>query len=131
MQKNSEADVFKVDDDLGLVFGWAIISKQDGEDYFDTQGDHIPEMAMLKASADFMAKSRQSKEMHQGGSVGTAIFAWPMTADIAKAMGIVTKNTGLMIAIKPDNDEILQKYKSGEYSGFSIGGARIKDKDVD
>lgn len=131
MQKNFEADVFKVDDDLGLVFGWAIISKQDGEDYFDTQGDHIPEIAMLKASADFMAKSRQSKEMHQGGSVGTAIFAWPMTADIAKAMGIVTKNTGLMIAIKPDNDEILQKYKSGEYSGFSIGGARIKDQDVD
>ena len=28
----TQADVIKVDDDLGLVFGWAIVCKQDGKD---------------------------------------------------------------------------------------------------
>jgi len=126
----TEAQVFKVDEGLGLVFGWAIVCNQDGEPYFDTQGDHIPESAMLKAAADFMANSRVAKEMHAGESKGSVVFAWPMTADIAKAMGIETKQTGLMIAMKPDSAEMLAKFKSGEFTGFSIGGRRIKDKET-
>ena len=29
-------EVCKVDAELGIVFGWGIISKQDGEPYYDT-----------------------------------------------------------------------------------------------
>lgn len=123
------ATVCKVDESLGLVFGWAIICKQDGEDYFDVQGDNIPEDSMLKASADFMANSRVAKEMHDGEQIGDVVFAWPMTSEIAKAMGIETKNTGLMIAMKPATD-VLKRFKSGEYTGFSIGGQRVKDEEV-
>lgn len=126
----ASAEFLKVDSELGLIFGWAIISKQDGKDYFDTQGDNIPEDAMLKAAADFMAKSRMSKDMHAGEKTGEVVFAWPMTADIAKAMGIQTETTGLMIAIKPDNPQTLEKFKSGDFTGFSIGGSRIKDEVV-
>jgi hypothetical protein len=125
-----DAMVFKVDEGLGLVFGWAIVCKAEGKDYYDTQGDHIPEGAMLKAAADFMANSRVAKEMHAGDEKGSVVFAWPMTADIAKAMGIETKQTGLMIAMKPDNAEILSKFKDGTYTGFSIGGRRIKDREL-
>ncbi|WEX10288.1 XkdF-like putative serine protease domain-containing protein [Chelativorans sp. AA-79] len=126
----TDAQVFKVDESLGLVFGWAIVCKADGNEYFDSQGDHIPEDAMLKAAADFMANSRMAKEMHAGSEKGSVVFAWPMTADIAKAMGIETNQTGLMIAMKPDSPAMLAKFKSGEYSGFSIGGRRIKDREV-
>ena len=123
--------VAKVDDDLGLVMGFAIICKENGEPYFDVQGDHIPEDAMMKAAADFMANSRVAKEMHDGGQVGSVVFAFPLTEDIAKAMGLgEVENTGLMIAMQPSDDDVLEKFRSGEYTGFSIGGRRLKDEEV-
>ncbi|WP_210340494.1 XkdF-like putative serine protease domain-containing protein [Bradyrhizobium sp. CCBAU 51753] len=126
---DTEASVFKVDDSLGLVFGWAIVCNKAGEAYYDTQGDHIPEDSMLKAAADFMKNSRVAKDMHQGDEIGPVVFAWPMTAEIAKAMGIETETTGLMIAMLPPAD-ILAKFKDGSYTGFSIGGDRVHDEEV-
>jgi len=122
--------VLKVDDALGLVFGWAIVCTEDGQPYFDTQDDHIPESSMLKAAADFMEHSRVLGDMHQKAEGGSVVFAFPMTGEVAKAYGLETKTTGLMIAVKPATSEILEKYRSGEYSGFSIGGRRILDEDV-
>lgn len=126
------SQICKVSDELGLVFGWAIVCKKDGQDYYDLQGDHIPELAMLKAATDFMAHSRTAKDMHKadGELPGTVLFAFPMTEDIAKSFGIETTQTGLMIAMKPEDDEILAKFKSGEYTGFSIGGKAVKSEDV-
>lgn len=121
--------IIKIDETHGLVLGWAIVSKVDGEDYYDLQGDHIPEDAMFSASVDFMANSRVSKEMHQGYADGTVVFAFPMTAEVAKAFGLETKMTGLMIAMRPSPD-VLAKFKDGTYTGFSIGGRRIEDEEA-
>lgn len=122
-------DVVKVDAKHGLVLGFAIICKKDGAEYFDLQGDHIPEDAMLTAAVDFMAQSRMAKEMHEGDAAGSILFAMPLTTDIAKAFGVDTKTTGLMIAMKP-NAAVLGKFRDGTYTGFSIGGARIRDEEV-
>jgi hypothetical protein len=124
------SSILKVNKELGLVFGFAIVSKIDGEPYFDVQGDHVPEDAMLKASADFMKYSRTAKEMHKGDQIGDIVFAFPLTTEIAKALDIETKQTGLLIAMQPDDQDVLTKFKDGEYTGFSIGGARIKDEEV-
>lgn len=121
--------VCKVDNKLGLVFGFAIVSKVDGEPYFDVQGDHIPEDSMLKAATDFMAQSRKAKEMHHGDGVGEVLFAFPLTEDIAKSLGIETKTTGLLIGMKP-SPEVFGKFADGTYTGFSIGGEYIKNKEV-
>lgn len=126
----AKADVIKVDESLGLVLGYAIVCTENGEPYFDVQGDHIPEDSMLKASLDFMENSQVAKEMHDGDQTGTVVFAWPMTEDIAKAFGIETKKTGLMIAVKP-NKNMLEKFKSGELTGFSIGGEYIQNEEVE
>lgn len=129
--KTTRCNIAKVDQTLGLVMGYAIICKEAGEDYFDVQGDHIPEDAMLAASVDFMENSRVVGEMHKGEEGGSVVFAWPMTSDIAKAFGIKTEKTGLMIAIKPKKKETLEKFANGEYTGFSIGGKRITDEEVE
>lgn len=126
----AKAQVCKVDNELGLVFGWAIISKIDGEPYYDTQGDYIPEEAVLKATTEFMLDGGLAKEMHGGDFVGKIVYAWPLTTDIAKAMGVTTKRTGLMIAMKPSEDSVLEKFRDGTYTGFSIGGQRVKDEAV-
>lgn len=123
--------VTKVDEELGLVMGFAIVCSQDGEPYFDLQGDHIPEDTMLKAALDFMQHSRVVKEMHSGDKAGSVVFAWPLTKEIAKAMGLKTKTTGLMIAVKPSDDDMFEKFKTGEYTGFSIGGIRLQDEEVE
>jgi len=132
MKKDFEArtEFTKFDEELGLVMGYIIVCKQGGEDYFDLHGDHIPEEAMLKAATDFMENSREADEMHTADVRGTIVFAWPMTTDIAKAFDIETDTTGLMIAMRPDED-MLAKFKSGELTGFSIGGFRGIDEEVD
>ena len=123
------ADIAKVDESLGLVMGYAIVCTEDGEPYFDLQGDHIPEEAMLKASLDFMEQSQVAREMHSGGRAGSVVFALPLTADIAKALDLSFRRTGLLIAMRP-NADMLDKFRRGELTGFSIGGARVRDEEV-
>jgi hypothetical protein len=113
----------------GLAMGFAIVSKKDGQDYFDVQGDHIPEDAMMAAAIDFMQNSRVAKDMHQGEAQGSVVFAVPITADIRKYL-LENDMTGLFIGMMPSPD-ILAKFKSGEYTGFSIGGSRLVDEEVE
>ncbi len=125
----SDCKFIKTDDSLGLVFGWAIVCKQNGQEYYDTQDDHIPEDSMLRASADFMKNSRVSLDMHTGDKTGDVVFAFPMTSEIADSLGIATQTTGLLIAIKP-SEEIFKQFQSGARTGFSVGGRRVKDEIV-
>lgn len=120
----TSAKVCKVDSSLGLVFGWALICKDAGQDYFDLQGHNATEDGMLSAASDFMQNSRAGKSMHDTAD-GEFVFAFPLTTEIAKAFGITTQRTGLMVAMKPA-PETLAKFVSGEYTGFSIGGAHIE-----
>ena len=122
-------EIFKVDAALGLAFGWAIVCKKDGQDYFDLQGDHIPEDSMMRATVEFMENSRVAKDMHskEGGQKGTVVYGMPITTDLLKALGMTSPITGFLIAMKPNDPAMLAKFASGEYTGFSIGGSRVKD----
>ena len=139
MTVGKECRIAKVAPELGLVFGWGIICKMQGQDYYDLNIDkngervpeHIPEDAMLEAAADFMGASMKAREMHKGDQIGKILFAFPLTTEIAKAMKIETDVTGLMLAMKPDDPAVLAKFKSGEYTGFSIGGSRLETEDVE
>jgi len=121
MRKQLKVDLVKAHEELGLLFGFAVICKEDGEPYFDLQGDYIPEDAMLRAALDFMSDYRYAYDSHVYG-IGTVIFAWPLTTDIANAMELETKKTGLLVGIKVDNEDIISRFRRGIYTGFSIGG---------
>lgn len=125
------SEVCKVDESLGLVFGYAMVSKIDGEPHFDLQGHHIPEDTMLRTLAKFMETGAIAKEMHSGEPVGKYVFAFPLTTDIAKSLDILPMQTGAIVAMKPENPEILNKFASGEYTGFSIGGINPVFEDYD
>lgn len=134
--------IAKVDQSLGLVFGWAIVCKVNGEDYYDLNIDtagphkgervpeHITEAAMVKAAVGFADEGYVGNEMHDGPDVGHYPFTFPLTTEIAKAMGIQSEKTGLMVAYKPPAS-ILAKFASGEYTGFSIEGRRIHYQEHD
>jgi hypothetical protein len=120
----------------GLVFGFAVVSKVNGQPYYDRQigedgrprADHIPEEAMLDAALDYMKRSRAAKQMHEGDVDGMVPFAIPLTTDIRKFI-VENDTTGLLIGMLPAPDA-LAKFKSGDYTGFSIGGSRIVDEEV-
>ena len=107
------------------------LASRGGEDYFDTQGDHIPEQTMLEATAEYMAGDRMAKVMHRGDEAGQVVYGFPVTEDIAKALSIEVEKTGFIVGMKPDSDEILAKYASGEFTGFSIGGRRMEEEVVE
>lgn len=121
MQKSIDFEVAKVDNQLGLVFGYAIVCKENGDDYFDTQHDHIPEDVMLEGTFDYMGGDRIAKDSHRGDAIGQVVYGFPLTTDIAKALNISAPRTGFIIGMRPRSD-VLEKFHSGEYTGFSIGG---------
>ena len=51
-------------------------------------------------------------------------------SSIAKAFDILTRRTGLMIAVRPSDKGMLEKFQLGELTGFSIGGTRGEDEEV-
>lgn len=124
----ARGEIVKIDRSLGLVFGFAVVSKVDGKPFFDLQGDHVPEEAILEASTAYAIGKRDAKDEHRT-SAGTVVHTFPLTTDIAKALGIQTSKTGLLIAMKPSED-VFAKFVSGEYTGFSIGGERVEDEEV-
>lgn len=140
--RNSGAEFVKVGTDLGLVFGFAAVCTEDGKPYFDKGSmlsaypEHLPEEAMLKASAELMQGERVTTDMHARDAAGdpvtdgSVVFAFPLTAEIAKRLGIVTKRTGLLVGLKP-SPEVYAKFKDGDRMGFSIGGQYLELEEVE
>lgn len=117
-----ETKFLKVDDEQRIVYGWASVVTEDGEPVVDTQGDVIAPAEMEKMANDFMEDVRMAKAMHDGDGIGEVIHSLPLTAELAKALGIESDLEGWIIGMKIHDDDAWAKIKSGEYAGFSIGG---------
>ena len=108
--------------EIGIIIGWASVCTKGGKDYVDEQGDIVTEDAILEAAAEFAKSERIGKVSHQGETVGSIDFLLPLTADIAKSLGIECDQTGLVIGFRPNDDTILKAVEDGTLTGFSIGG---------
>lgn len=144
-------DVINVDEEYGLVFGYAIVSKVrdafDGDftDYYDLNVDtdgvhkgqrvpeHITEDAMFKAAVDAAESGLQmaGNDMHAGPDVGSYYFMLPVTEEMAKALDWQVKKTGLVVGYHPGDEDVLAKFKNGTYTGFSIEGARVDYDEIE
>ena len=115
--------VSKVDKTNRLVFGWGMVCKKSGEDYFDTDNQHFPEDLTIKAWIGFMKEARVHKAMHSGEQVGEVVFAFPATEDIVKSLGMqLGDQSGIIVGVQVASDEVLNKFYDGSYKGFSVGG---------
>lgn len=122
--------VLKADSTSPLVYGWGSICKvRDASgnlvDYRDTDNEEFPEDVTELAWRDFMLNSRAMDVMHDEQPLGRVVYAMPMTEDIAKAFGVLDAldRTGVMVGVQIDSAELLDKFRTGEYTGFSIGGS--------
>lgn len=120
----------------GVVFGFAMTSSKDGQPYYDLNVDregaykgqrvpeHIDDDEIMASGVDFAeSEDRPGNEMHRGPNVGKFLFIFPYTKDVAKDLFGVDNPpiTGLAVGYKPPVD-VLAKFLSGEYRGFSIEG---------
>lgn len=125
----TKTDVIKFDDEQRVVWGFASVTKINGETVVDRQGDIIEERVLEKAATEFMLGARNGLTMHKGEPTTTVVHSMLFTPEIKKAFGIESKHDGWLIAVKVHCDDTWKKVKEGEFTGFSIGG-RATRKDV-
>ena len=121
-KRMENVQLFKVDEELGIVYGFAAISKRDGKKYRDSQGEHIPENVMAKMAMNFMEGMRDAQFMHEDIKVGKVNQGLMLTDDVAKALGLTTNQTGFIIGMKVESAQAMDLIKSGKIRDFSIGG---------
>ncbi len=121
------SEVFKANDEARLIYGWANKITKDGETVYDLQGDSISPEELLTATTEFMKSAdRHSLNMHQGEPIGKVVHSFPLTYDIAKALGLETKDEGWLVGVHVTDDKTWEMVKSGDLAAFSIGGSALR-----
>jgi len=128
MKFKNQSKICKVDTEKKLVFGWAQVCTKGGEDYYDLDNQHFSEEVTLGDETDgwvgFMLNARTHKAMHKGDQVGSVVFAFPAFGDIMESLGFEKNHqTGIITGVYVNDEKVLAKFTSGEYTGFSIGGS--------
>ncbi len=115
--------VLKVDEDQHMVWGWASVSVEKGQEVHDLQGDCLATHELQGAVHDFMENERVGKEMHAGSQIGTVVDSIVFTKAVQDALGIDLGREGWYVGVKVSDDKVWKRVKSGELKAFSIGGS--------
>lgn len=115
-----------LDDEQRMVWGWASVSSIKSALVLDTQNDIIEALDLVKMATDFMIDVRTSKRMHGGAPIGMVVHSLPLTAELAKSLGISSEQEGWAVGVKIYDDDTWQAVKSGELAAFSIGGRAVR-----
>lgn len=121
-------EISKTVEDKRQVFGWASITKVDGKQVEDLQGDDIDIDEIEKAAYDYVTNSRVGGNMHQKGddgpvAVSKMIESIVINPEKKKAMGLPDDfPEGWWVGFQVDDDETWEAAKRGELAGFSIHG---------
>ena len=119
------APILKADPDAKVIWGWAYVCMDKGERSMDHSGEWIAPETLVKATTNFMLKSRTAKVNHDGTKEGDIVGSLPVTKDLAEALGIQSEREGWIIGVVA-SDETLKRVQSGELTSFSIGGRALK-----
>jgi len=119
-------DIFKVDTDRRLVFGWAsVVSKAGAEDALvDRQGDVLDLDTLEAAIYAYVQDSRDADEMHKRAGVGTLVESLLFTPEKIAKMGLPPDAVpvGWWVGFHITNDDVWDRVKKGQYKMFSIRG---------
>lgn len=135
----------KFDDDKHLAFGWASVSKVNGQPVVDAQGDYIDPNDLEDAAYEYMLSSRIGGAMHQRDAwdrpvkVADIVESMVFTDDKVSKMGLPDDfNRGWWIGMKIHDENEWTSVRKGQDGtgfgrcGFSIHGNGVrKDQDID
>ncbi len=114
----------KVDDEQGLVFGWAsVAASATGELVVDSQDEVIEPADLERGAYDYVLNFAETGEMHDGPAKGRLVESLVLTPEKARAMGVQEPmHAGWWVGFKIDDPDVFEKVKAGEYQAFSIQG---------
>lgn len=113
----------------GKVFGWAQVSKINGELIVDRQGDTITEEELEKAAYEFVTDSRIGGDEHIRKGTMHLIESIMFTDDKCKALGLADDfPRGWWTGWQVTDDVVLKGLAEGTYTGFSVHGKGKRQK---
>ena len=123
-------EISKMDTDKRQVFGWASISKKDGQTVLDLQGDSIDTDELERAAYKYILDSRKGGHEHQKNDDNTPVHvadiieSFVVTPEKKATMGLPDDMPeGWWVGMKVHDDKVWELAKSGELAGFSVHGS--------
>lgn len=133
VQKSHTVPISKRDDEQQLIFGWCSISKKDGKDVIDLQGDFIPIDEIEKTAYTYALESRVGGEQHARDGehplkVSDMVESFVATPEKLAAMGLPEDAMphGWWIGFKVNDPETWAGIKDGTFTDFSIHGSGVR-----
>lgn len=130
-----QVPISKLDEDKRLVFGWASLSKVDGQPVTDRQGDYIPIEESEEAAYTYMLNSRKGGDMHRRVTKAdepyhafTVVESMVFTPEKIEALGLEPDALphGWWLGGKVHDDQQWQDVKEGKRTGFSVHGTGVR-----
>lgn len=129
----------KIDGEKGRAFGVFSVSTHKGQEVIDGEGDAISDAILEEGAYDYVLKSRIADDEHDESNRGELIESMLFTPEKCEALQKTLRESGIEATIDIPavvwwgghqlTDEIVKaKVRSGEYSGFSIGGSAMRRK---
>lgn len=125
-EASAEIEITKADEDKRLVFGWASIAIENGEQLEDMQHDVIDPDDLEEAAYEYVLNFRDTGEEHLAAfrKKGKLVESCVFTEEKQQAMGLVpgTLPVGWWIGFYIEDDDAWERIKNGTYRMFSIEG---------
>lgn len=118
----------KVDSDKRVAYGWAYVSKVNGEDVVDHSGDVWDINEVRKTAHEFLLECRVGGEGHVTKGGAELVESIVFTKELQDSIGINLDKEGWFVGFRITDEELLQKVQNGTYSMFSIGGTGTREK---
>lgn len=118
--------VCKMDEELGVVIGMSIVTSVDGVPYSDLQGDAVQEQDLLKTVVGFMEQGAPTDTQHNRETDGRVVLSWVFDQETNDALEVKSRKFGWATGLKVSK-ETFAKFKSGEFTGFSIDGEGVRE----
>lgn len=119
----------KVDSEKRQVFGWCSLTKVNGEDVVDRQGDYIPLEEIEKSAYNYVIHSRKGGDMHKRDGdqplhTSDLIESFVVTPEKLEQLGLNKDAVphGWWVGFKVNDDAQWESVKKGERNHFSIHG---------
>jgi len=118
-------EVAKVDEEQGLVFGWASIAEQGGTLVVEAEGDVIEPQELEKGAYGFVRNARVASDSHRSETVGVGVLVESMffSKEKQEILGVDVP-VGWWVGFQIDDPEMRHSIREeGGHQMFSIGGS--------
>lgn len=112
--------ILKLDHERRRLYGVALVA-----DEVDSQGDTLSDLELEDAACRAVQRGCAVKLDHAGDAVGQLVASWPLTAEIADALGIhrPSGKSVWLVGLQINDAEAWSRVRAGDIGhALSIGG---------